>query len=119
MKVKVDCEGGSVELWNFPMSFYYHSITVAVKDGKGRVKKRVEKAYKFGDGRNEEEWWSTYRHQLDAFVDKVKGHTPRTWVSKEDSVDNMVWIEKVYEKVCAPLSGCLAVFEHIAEWSWE
>ncbi|KZP21092.1 NAD(P)-binding protein [Athelia psychrophila] len=98
MKLKVDCEGGSVELFNFPLSSYYHSITVTVKDGKGGLRKRVEKAYTFEDGRNEEEWWSTYRHQLEAFVDKVKGRTPKMWVSKEDSVDNMIWIEKVYEK---------------------
>lgn len=44
VKVKVDCEGGSVELWNFPLSAYYHSITVIVKDDKGRSSKRVEKA---------------------------------------------------------------------------
>jgi hypothetical protein len=29
----------------------------------------------------------------------VKGRTPRTWVNKEDSVENMKWVEKVYEKV--------------------
>ncbi|KZP30646.1 NAD(P)-binding protein, partial [Athelia psychrophila] len=98
MTVKVDCEGGSVELFNFAMSAYYHSITVLVKDDNGRLRKRVEKAYTFHDGRSEEEWWSTYRHQLEAFVDKVKGRTPKTWVGKEDSVDTMIWIEKVYEK---------------------
>ena len=42
-----------------------------------------------------------YRYQLEAFVDKVKGRTPTNgWLDAEDSVANMEWIEKVYEKVC-------------------
>ncbi|KZP21094.1 NAD(P)-binding protein [Athelia psychrophila] len=36
-----DCEGGSVELFNFPLSAYYHSITVTVKDDKRKLRKRV------------------------------------------------------------------------------
>lgn len=40
-----------------------------------------------------------YRYQLEAFVDKVKGRTPQTWVTAEDSIANMEAIEKVYEKV--------------------
>ena len=43
-----------------------------------------------------------YRYQLEAFVDKVKGRTSQNgWLTPEDSIDNMVWIEKVYEKVCS------------------
>lgn len=100
--IMVECEGGDVELFNFPGPVFYHSITVRRKDAQGRITKRVEKAYKCDDGRNEEDWWTTYRHQLDAFVDGVKGRTPKTWVSQQDSVDNMEWIEKVYEKVSPP-----------------
>ncbi len=40
-----------------------------------------------------------YRFQLEAFVDKLKGRKPQTWVSAEDSISNMESIEKVYEKV--------------------
>ena len=40
-----------------------------------------------------------YRYQLEAFVDKVKGRTPQTWVTAEDSIANIEAIEKVYEKV--------------------
>ncbi|KAF7969451.1 hypothetical protein HWV62_27289 [Athelia sp. TMB] len=98
ISVKVTCERGDVELFNFPGPVFYHSITVNVKGAGGKDKKRTEKAYTFNDGRDEAEWWTTYRYQLDAFVDKVKGRTPKAWITKEDSVDNMVWIEKVYEK---------------------
>lgn len=40
-----------------------------------------------------------YRYQLEAFVDKLKGRTPHYWMTAEDSVANMTWIERVYEKV--------------------
>lgn len=40
-----------------------------------------------------------YRYQLEAFVDRVRGRTPQHWYDALDSVADMVWIEKVYEKV--------------------
>lgn len=88
-------------MYNFVLPTLYHSITVTVKDGKG-TKTRVEKVYTFADGKMEgkgEAWWLTYRYQLEAFVDRLKGRTPQTWVDKEDSVANIEWIEKIYEKV--------------------
>lgn len=97
--VIVKCERGELNLNNFFMPFFYHSITVRVEDVNGKIKERVEKAYAFGDGRKEEESWTTFRHQLDAYVDKVKGRTPKTWIYKEDSIGNITWIENVYEKV--------------------
>jgi hypothetical protein len=56
IKVKVECEGGSVELFNYVVPTWYHYITVRPK-GK---KERTEKAYKFADGYGED-WWLTYR----------------------------------------------------------
>lgn len=40
----------------------------------------------------------SYRYQLEAFIDKVKGREPHAWVTAQDSVDNMEWVEKVYDK---------------------
>ena len=102
IKLTVICENGAVELYNYLAPVLYHWIRVRVQDPnrKGKVNERVEKVYKFGDGSKGEDWWTTYRYQLEAFVDKVKGRTPRTWISKEDSVENLEWIEKIYEKVC-------------------
>lgn len=43
-----------------------------------------------------------YRYQLEAFIDMVRGRRPVTWLSEENSVADMEWIERVYEKVrCA------------------
>ncbi|KAH7905204.1 hypothetical protein BJ138DRAFT_1106181 [Hygrophoropsis aurantiaca] len=60
---------GSVELFNFVMPVIYHSITVCPEGGAVHT----EKAYSFPkeSGRKGEDWWSTYRYQLEAFVDKA------------------------------------------------
>ena len=98
ISVHVVCEQGVVHMLNFPMPVIYHYITVTPHGGRPRT----EKAYSFPPGASAkgEEWWSTYRHQLEAFVDKVRGRAPQTWVSREDSIQNMFWIEKIYEEVC-------------------
>ncbi|KAF9241164.1 hypothetical protein BU15DRAFT_87379 [Melanogaster broomeanus] len=88
LSVRAVCENGSVELFNFPMPVIYHSITVSLNGGKTRTEKALKG----------EEWWTTYRYQLEAFVDKLRGRTPQTWMTFEDSVANMEWIEKIYEK---------------------
>ena len=45
-----------------------------------------------------------YRYQLEFFVDKVKGRQPRLWIDGDDSVSNMRWIDRIYEKVSSFLS---------------
>ncbi|KAJ3862035.1 NAD(P)-binding protein [Lentinula novae-zelandiae] len=106
MWVVVKCEGGDVEVQNFVLPTFWHSIKVSNKVG-GTTTKRVEKVYKFADAHIDdhskaldlgEDWWLTYRYQLEAFVDKLKGRTPQTWVTREDSIANMQWIENIYEK---------------------
>ena len=49
-----------------------------------------------------EPWWSSYRYQLEAFVNKVKGRTPHVWVTKEESIKTIEIIESVYAKVHFP-----------------
>jgi predicted dehydrogenase len=94
------CEGGTIEMFNFVMPVIYHYITVKPN---GSVP-RTEKVYAFkGDNGKGEEWWTTYRYQLEAFVDKIKGRTPQTWMSAEDSIANMEWIERIYEEA-SPLT---------------
>ncbi|KAF7370355.1 NAD(P)-binding protein [Mycena sanguinolenta] len=82
LSATVKCERGSVEIFNFLIPHFYHSITVS-PTGKPR---RIEKAYSFKD------------INLEAFVDKVKGRTPQTWVDSEDTVANMKWVEEIYAK---------------------
>jgi predicted dehydrogenase len=92
-KFKVEGDEGSVEMSNFIMPTFLHTITVTLKNGKTRT----EKVYKPNDGVGEE-WWTTYRYQLEALVDKIRGREPKTWLTKEESVATMEGIEKIYEK---------------------
>ncbi|KAF8493273.1 hypothetical protein F5888DRAFT_1806372 [Russula emetica] len=57
----------------------------------GRLRKRTEK--RFGNL-----GWSTYRYQLEAFIDKLRGRDPEHWVDAQDSVTNLEWIEAVYKE---------------------
>ncbi|KAI0344543.1 NAD(P)-binding protein [Trametopsis cervina] len=97
MSVVVTGEEGEMELFNHVMPSVYHSISVTRFEGGKREGKRVERVYKPKEGRGEE-WWSTYRYQLEAFVDRVRGREPACWVTPEDSVNTMEWVERVYEK---------------------
>ncbi|KAH9834562.1 uncharacterized protein C8Q71DRAFT_769606 [Rhodofomes roseus] len=89
--IHLELEGGTIDFFNFVMPTLYHSITVK-PTGK---KARVEKVYEYKDGLGKE-WWSTYRYQLEAFVDKVRGRTPKTWSTHDDPVKQMQWVESVY-----------------------
>nr|GAT50766.1 NAD binding rossmann fold oxidoreductase [Mycena chlorophos] len=90
--VKITCEKGEIYLMNYLLPNHYHFITIKTADGK----QRTEKAYTFPA--LGEPWWSTYRYQLEAFVNKVKGRPVHHWVSKEDSIANMQAIESIYTK---------------------
>jgi len=105
-----------MEMYNFILPTLYHSIKVYMRDGTSRV----EKVYKFTDGSKGEEWWMTWRYQLEAFVDRLKGRTPQTWVDGQDSVANMEWIEKIYAKVIL-LQSNVAVTDgsFIVDWAWQ
>lgn len=96
--LRVECEQGTVEIWNYPLPSLWHSITVTPKNGKARV----EKVYKPMIGRGQE-WWSAYRYQLEAFVDRVRGRTPHAWRSAEDSINAMHIIDAAYAKSGLPL----------------
>ncbi|KAJ7497512.1 NAD(P)-binding protein [Mycena latifolia] len=91
----VRCEGGTIQIFNFMVPSYYHYITITPGSGKAR---RVEKAYSFNGTAKGEGWWTTYRYQLEAFVDKIQGRTPQTWLEPQDTIDNMKWIEEIYAK---------------------
>ena len=56
IRLTVTLEGGSVELNNFVLPSFYHTIYVNPKKGEGRV----EKAYVYRDEKiKDEEWWTT------------------------------------------------------------
>lgn len=47
------------------------------------------------------DFWAlrSYRYQLEAFVDKVRGRTPQHWFDESESFAQMYWVEQIYKKV--------------------
>lgn len=102
---------------NYMAPFAYHSIAVTTteelkeRDGgkvvKSEKKTEIKKAYKWvasEEGKKGEEWWATYRYQLEAFVDKVKKREGSgVWVTGEESIKQMEMIDATYEKAGLPV----------------
>ncbi|KZT53108.1 NAD(P)-binding protein [Calocera cornea HHB12733] len=96
--VTVQCAMGEASINNFVMPSFYHAISV-----RGPKGSRTVRAYVWGEegkakGWKGEDWWTTYRYQLEAFVDKLKGREPQHWISEESTVGNMRAVGMVYEK---------------------
>ncbi|KAI1813623.1 hypothetical protein GGS20DRAFT_552547 [Poronia punctata] len=87
---------------NFPQPTIFHSIVVEdefVTPTKTWKESKTVKAY---TGEVGEPHWTTYRYQLEQFVNKVRGRDVSEWVSGEDSVVTMRMIDMAYEKAGLP-----------------
>ncbi|KAF9507858.1 hypothetical protein BS47DRAFT_1398242 [Hydnum rufescens UP504] len=95
MTIKIFGEEGEIYMNNFLCPSNYHTIYVTKNDKTESIKaytgEQLSKEMK-GDAT-----WSTFRYQLEAFVDKVRGRTPQTWITPEDSITNMQVIDDLYE----------------------
>ena len=104
----------NVTIWGFPGAMYYHRIRVVdvnvrkrASDGKVlRIwpEKQTRKAYVW-DGRGKEKgkegepYWSTYRHMLEQFVNRIKGRDGSgVWIGGEYSINQMKAIDAAFEK---------------------
>ena len=101
----------TVIIWNLLFASIWHRIDVVEhhvlryrKDG--RIKRQwTEKTYfkQYSDGSSDPSW-STYRHQLEQFVNKVRGRPGSgVWIDGEDSIRQMEMIDGAYEKAGLPL----------------
>jgi predicted dehydrogenase len=104
----------TVTIWGFPGPYYYHRIRVVdvnvrkrTSDGKilkTWVEKQTEKAYVWDDrgkekGKEGEPHWSTYRHMLEQFVNRIKGRdSSGVWTDGEYSINQMKAIDAAFEK---------------------
>lgn len=110
-----------VTMWLFPGPHYWHSIDIVdehvVRGGESGknvvrswIEKESKKAYVWSEeakregeqtglARDGEEYWSTYRHLLEQFVNRVKDRPGSgLWIDGEDSIKNMKVIDMAYEK---------------------
>nr|XP_036586175.1 fructose-bisphosphate aldolase [Colletotrichum truncatum]KAF6796582.1 fructose-bisphosphate aldolase [Colletotrichum truncatum] len=105
-----------IDVVNFMIGGFWHRIDVVDeyviknKTTGAVVKKWTEreskKAYTFREAGMEgvgEDYWLTYRHQLEQFVNRVKGRATNAWVDGEDSIAQMKMIDMAYEKAGLPL----------------
>ncbi|KAH7176866.1 hypothetical protein EDB81DRAFT_675858 [Dactylonectria macrodidyma] len=115
-KSKEKYQRRQVELANFMMGALWHRIDIhdefVIKDAatgetlKRWVEKTSRKAYTFQEAGFEgvgADWWPTYRHQLEQFVNRVKGRKTDQWVDGEDSIAQAAMIDITYEKGGLPL----------------
>ncbi|CAG9944895.1 unnamed protein product [Clonostachys rosea f. rosea IK726] len=62
------------------------------------------KAYTFKEAGGEfaklpgEDWWMSYRHQLEQFVNRIRGRGTQYWISADDSIHQMRMVDMAYEK---------------------
>ncbi|TKA77995.1 hypothetical protein B0A55_03839 [Friedmanniomyces simplex] len=105
----VELEKATIVFPNFPGPWLSHTITVT-----DRATGKVTKHSAYSDGpqwvRRGQRWWTTYRYQLEAFVDRVRAvqggkslaETEEMeglpWVGLEESEAVMTIVDKVYEK---------------------
>ncbi|CAI6341351.1 unnamed protein product [Periconia digitata] len=107
----------NIVLNNFLVAAVWHRIDIEdefiirEKEG-GRVvrrwsEKQSKKIYTFNDAGIDqpgEPFWTSYRHQLEQFVNKIRGREGSgLWVSNEDSIAQAKMIDMAYERSGLPL----------------
>ena len=107
----------TVTFWNFILPTMWHRIDIVDehethnKDHKVMRKwttRESKKAYGWEQGKDGktkagDELWSSYRYQLEEFVNRIKGREGSgIWIDGEDSVNQMKMIDQVYEKAGLP-----------------
>lgn len=104
----LELEQAKIEFVGFSAPFIGQKIIITDKSGK----KTTETCYTDGPiwGKRGESWWTTYRYQLEGFVDRINAaknqeeyHGP--WVDLDESVKLMEIIDAVYEKAGMPKRG--------------
>jgi predicted dehydrogenase len=112
--------------YNYMAPHIYHRIDVATaieyqkNENVVKTEKKTDyiKLYKPKSDMNGyvgDEWWSTYRYQLEAFVDRVKKRKGvGVWVEGEESIRQMEVIDSTYEKAGLPLRPTSQILESVA-----
>ncbi|KAL4974209.1 hypothetical protein BDW66DRAFT_153131 [Aspergillus desertorum] len=111
---QVKVQQRQLTLHGFVHGIFWHRIDIKdvyqIRDrDTGKVirtweKKTYHKAYTFKEAGGEfadlpgEPFWMSYRHQLEQFVNRVKGRETQHWISSADSIAQMKMLDMAYEK---------------------
>lgn len=111
----IELEKARIHFENFVGPQLNHSITVTMKTAEGQLTKDKESltCYTGGAvwGKTGEAWWTTYRYQLEAFVQVVRAvdrgdiaavDTFQPWVSLNETKTVMSIVDSIYEKAGMP-----------------
>lgn len=108
--IEVETEKAIILFYNAMMPHLYHYITVVEKTtGETKYIKQYSGGPLWGKvttstgEKGGNPYWSTYRWQLEAFVDAVKGKTPAFWVANQDSIWQMESIDSMYQAAGLPV----------------
>lgn len=103
----------TVTLWNFVGQHMWHRIDVETvttlrEAATGKIVKEEKdikylKGYRWPEGMagesRGEDWWPTYRYQLEEFVNRIRGKEGSgAWVDGEESIKQMVATDMTFEK---------------------
>lgn len=107
--IEVETEEAIIYFYNAMMPHLYHYIAITEKrTGKTSYVKKYSGGPIWGDvettgGKGGQSSWSTYRWQLEAFVDAVRGKKPPYWVTSEESIIQMEVIDSLYTAAGLPI----------------
>lgn len=101
----------TVTFWNSSLPSFWHRIDVVddhvirnVPDGKVEKKWSEREYVKAYQGDVGDASWTSYRHQLEQFVNKVRGReSAGVWIDGDDSVRQMEMIDSAYRKAGLPV----------------
>lgn len=114
--LKIELEKARIDMTNFVVPTFGHKIVITEKDAQGRLTstKKTEKVYVDGPmwKSRGQPWWTTYRYQLEAFVEAVRNKDSGRefegpWYSLNDSQKVMEVIDKTYERMGMPVRGAV------------
>ncbi|KAL4756503.1 Gfo/Idh/MocA family protein [Aspergillus foveolatus] len=110
--IEVETEKAIIYFYNAMMPHLYHYISVKEKlTGRLSTYRQYAGGPVWGShevsvgGKGGKSGWSTYRWQLEAFVEKVRGGNPPVWVENEESVVQMEVIDQLYRAAGMPVRG--------------
>lgn len=108
--IEVETEDAIIYFYNAMMPHLYHYIAITEKrSGRTKYVKQYSGGPLWGNvitsnGRKGgSSSWSTYRWQLESFVDAVRGRMPAYWIPGEESVTQMEVIDSLYLAAGLPI----------------
>ena len=109
----------TVTFWTYVIPTFWHRIditenhTVRTKTDKKVIKQWTKVSYVKEYGENAS--WTTYRWQLEEFVNKIRKRTGSgAWMGAEDSIKQMKMIDGAYTKAGLPLRPTSALVSSTA-----